>query len=61
MKKVKAFKGWSIYQATTEDDRLDLENSEFGAFLPDESPIEMCYPEFCADKVSELLDFIRSY
>lgn len=61
MKKVKTFKGWSIYQATTENDRIDLGNSEYGAYLPEQSPKAMDYPEFCADNVDELLDNIRSY
>lgn len=61
MKKVKTFKGWSIYRATTESDRIDLENSEYGAYLPEQSPRTMDYPEFCADNVDELIDFINSY
>lgn len=61
MKKVKSFKGWGIYQATTENDRISFESCEYAAFLPEESPHEFFSPEWCADSINELLDFIRSY
>ncbi len=61
MKKVKTFKGWSIYEATKEDDRLAFDGCQYGAYLPEESPREFFSPEWCRDRIDELLDFIRSY
>lgn len=60
-KRVKRFKGWSIYQATTDNDRIGFDNCDFAAFLPEESPQEFFSPEWCADNIAELLDFIRNY
>lgn len=61
MKKLKAFKGWSIYEATGEEDRQSFGGCQFAAYLPGESPRELFSPEWCGESVSELLDFIRSY
>lgn len=53
MKKVSKYRGWSIYYDKKED--------TYYCFLPDESPLECCSPEWEGGSVQELKDFINSY
>ena len=57
MKKVKRFKGWSIYEAIKPDEN---DGYRYAAFLPDEGPDSLCSPEWQADNMTELTDFIKS-
>lgn len=57
MKKVKTLKGWRIYEARANEN----DGYRYAAFLPDEGPDTMCSPEWQADSVNELVDFINSY
>lgn len=65
MKKVKQHKRWSIYQATMKEYAgwdCDLADTlVFLAYLPDESPREMCSPEFECGSIQECIDNIESY
>lgn len=62
MKKVKQYKGFSIYQRTQKElDKAVKENclvSEFEIYLPDENPAELCSPEWEADSLRECIDFL---
>ena len=62
MKKVKTHKGFSIYQRTQKElDKAAAENlllCEFEIYLPDESPTELCSPEWEADSLKECIDFL---
>lgn len=62
MKKIKTHKGFSIYQRTQKEiDKAEKENclvSEFEIYLPDESPAELCSPEWEADSLQECIDFL---
>ncbi|MCD9025778.1 hypothetical protein [Cohnella silvisoli] len=57
MKKIRKAKGWSIYEAKAGEN----DGYRYAAFLPDESPNEMCSPEWQADSMNEIIDFIESY
>lgn len=62
MKKVKTYKGFSIYQRTQKElNKAAKENclvSEFEIYLSDESPAELCSPEWEADSLKECIDFL---
>lgn len=62
MKKVKQHKGFSIYQRSQKElDKAVKEKllvSEFEIYLPDESPAELCSPEWEADSLKECIDFL---
>jgi hypothetical protein len=59
MRKLKTHKGFGIYQANANELREGA--SEYYVFLPDESPLELCSPEFECSSVRECLDNINSY
>lgn len=61
MKKIKTFRRWSIYEATKKNDEDTFDGCKYAAYLPEESPHEYFPPEWCADSVKELMDFIKSY
>jgi hypothetical protein len=51
MKKVKTYKGWTIY----------IENGTYYGFLPEQSPRTMDYPEWETESLKELQEFIDCY
>jgi len=56
MKKIKTEKGYKFYEATNEQEN---DGYKYALYLPDESPYSLDYPEFQADNLQELSDFIR--
>lgn len=62
MKKVKTHKGFSIYQRSEKElAKAQKENClvcNFEIYLPDESPLELCSPEWECDSLKECIDFL---
>lgn len=59
MKKVKYYAGWTIYEANAKE--VEEGASQYNVFLPDESPQELCTPEFKCDSIRECIANIQSY
>ena len=56
MKKVKMEKGYAFYEATNGSEN---DGYKFALYLPGESPYSLDSPEFQADNLQELSDFIE--
>ena len=52
-KKVKTFRGWTIWTGIGTDN--------YAVFLPDLGPHEQCSPEMECGSLQECLDFIKDY
>ena len=59
MRRIKTYKKWSIWRLTAAE-AIDV-GGRFAAFLPETDPGAMDEPEWAADSVQELIDFIDSY
>lgn len=57
MKRIKKFQGWSIYENFEKDEK----EYKYSAYLPDQSPLTLDDPEWEADNLQEILDFINTY
>lgn len=60
MLKIGKFKRWTIYQAETSQEADEI-GGTFAAFLPETSPDSLDEPEWVADNLQEIKDFINSY
>lgn len=65
MKRIKVYKRFGIYERTdkeiAEASALHETQERFCVFLPDESPRELCEPEWECGTIKEATDFIDSY
>lgn len=63
MRKIKTYKSFGIYQRSQKEiEKAARENLlvyEFEIFLPDESPSELCSPEWEAQSLKECIDFLE--
>lgn len=59
MRRIKTYKKWSIWRLTAAE--ANDVGGRFAAFLPETDPGAMGEPEWAADSVQELIDFIDSY
>lgn len=59
MRRIKTYKKWSIWRLTAAE-AIDV-GGRFAAFLPETNPGAMDEPEWAADSVQELINFIDSY
>ena len=59
MRRIKTYKKWSIWRLTAAE--ANDGGGRFAAFLPETDPGAMDEPEWAADSVQELIDFIDSY
>lgn len=60
MRKVRTYKGWTIYQGT-EQSADGINHVIYRCYLPGESPNKLDSSEWDAVNMQEALDFIDSY
>lgn len=59
MRRIKTYKKWGIYRLTRAE--ANDVGGDFAAFLPETDPGALDEPEWVADSIKELIDFIDSY